>query len=81
MKPPRSLAGSKEEGKGYLGSEGLGKGTLSLEGAFLLCNQLLSGPVSLCFKQDSPRRTEATGLWPSQERTGVVVLSLRFSGH
>lgn len=81
MEPPRTLAGSKEEGKGYLRSEGQGKGTLSLEGALLLCNQLLSGPVSLCFKQHSARRTEATGLWPSQERTAVVILSLHFSGH
>lgn len=50
-----SPAGSKEEGKGYLGSEGLGQGTLSIEGDLLLCTQFWSGPVSLCSKQDSPR--------------------------
>lgn len=49
-----SPAGSEEEGKGYLGSEGLGQGTLSI-GALLLCIQFWSGPVSLCSKQDSPR--------------------------
>lgn len=59
--PPEGLsqslcsAGSEEEGKGYLGSEGLGQGTLSIEEDLLLCIQLWSGPVSLCFKQDSPK--------------------------
>lgn len=50
-----SPAGSEEEGKGYLGSEDLGQGTLSKEGDLLLCIQFWSGPISLCSKQDSPR--------------------------
>ena len=60
-----SLAGSEEEGKGYLGSEGLGQGTLSIEGTLLFCIHFWSGPISLCSKQDSPgeqRPQKARGL-------------------
>lgn len=60
-----SPEGSEEEGKGYLGSEGLGQGTLSIEGALLLCIQFCSGPIFLCSKQDSPtdeRALKARGL-------------------
>lgn len=69
--PPKGLsqslcsAGSEEEGKGYLGSKGLGQGTLSIEEALLFCIQFWSGPISLCSKQDSPgeqRPQKARGL-------------------
>lgn len=86
--PPKGLLqnlcspeGSEEEGKGYLGSEGLGQGTLSM-GALLLSIQLWSGPVSLCSKQDSPKEQRAQkGLWPSQRMTTVAILSKHFNGH
>lgn len=72
-----SPAGSKEEGKGYLGSEGLGQGILSVEGALLFCIQFWSGPISLCSKQDSPgeqRTQKARGL-----ETAIAVLNKHFS--
>lgn len=74
-----SPAGSEEEGKGYLGSEGLGQGTLSIEGALLFCIQFWSGSISLCSKQDSPeeqRPQKARGL-----ETAIVVLNKHFSDH
>lgn len=66
-----SPAGSEEEGKGYLGSEGLGQGTLNIERALIVCIQFWSGPISLCSKQDSP----------GEQRPQKAVLNKHFCAH
>lgn len=75
---PCSFAGSKEEGKGYLGSEGLGQGSLHLQEYLLLCIQLWSRPR---FKEDSPGQQRPQHHSPLQRRTAVGVFKMHFSDY
>lgn len=75
-----SLASSEEEGKGYLGSEGLGQGTLSIEGP---CSFVFSFGVGLLpcvlnrivLENRGHRRPEA---W---RKIVIAVLNRNFSDH